>query len=188
MDIEEALRKSGEDTARYSERLRREAASGQATLSTAKELLTASRIHIDCLMQVGMAGEAVATGAATLASVIVCRINPEDIAGLYLAYLQDIYMMALQPASVPSGDDEVQNHLITVAMQLGALAAVSYSALDGDAVCAPHIRKQAAHISAMFENAPAEFWEFDGRKIVPQSALDILSDCLARLKAIGFVD
>jgi hypothetical protein len=73
-------------------------------------------------------------------------------------------------------------------MQLGALSDISYKGLDGDNVCPAPIRQQAAQIDAMFKEAPAEFWEFDGKKIVPQSALDILSDCLARLKAVGFVD
>ncbi len=188
MELEDALRKSGEDTARLSERLRREAIDGTPSTATAKKLLETSRVHIECLMGVGMHGEAVATGAATLATIIVCRINPEDMAGMYLSYLQGLYLMSLPLASEPSGDEETQNHLITVAMQLGALSDISYNGLDGDNVCPAPIRQQAAQIDAMFKEAPAEFWEFDGKKIVPQSALDILSDCLARLKAVGFVD
>ena len=105
-------------------------ADGAPSTATAKKLLETSRVHIECLMGVGMHGEAVATGAATLATIIVCRINPEDMAGMYLSYLQGLYLMSLPLASEPSGDEETQNHLITVAMQLGALSDISYKGLE----------------------------------------------------------
>lgn len=165
MELEDALRKSGEDTARLSERLRREAIDGTPSTATAKKLLETSRMHVECLMGVGMHGEAVATGAATLATIIVCRINPEDMAGMYLSYLQGLYLMSLPLASEPSGDEETQNHLITVAMQLGALSDISYKGLDGGNVCPARFDSRLHRLTPCLKKLPPNFGNSTGKRL-----------------------
>lgn len=184
MELDEALRKSGEDTARLAERLR---AGGEDRNKTASELLIVSATHMKCLEAAGMGCDALATGVMTLLTIIHTKINPEEIADVYTAFLQDLYILSLRLCqSAP--DSHTAEHLMEISMRLGALSIVTFKALcQGDGHHKALGERNGA-FEEMFQDAPAEFWQFQERPIMPQSAIDILSDATARLASLGYVD
>lgn len=185
MDLRDALATTGEDTARFAERLRNpETASTEVAL----QLMGASKEHIACLIQAEMAPEGLATGVVALLTVLACKINPEEIVLQYCDYLQTLYVLSTRVLHSDKLSEESRNHLVNVSMELGALTSVTdrefADILDKNEV----LRKRGELIESMFENAPADFWKFKGEAIVPTMAIDILADCGARLAAIGLIE
>lgn len=185
MDLRDALATTGEDTARFSERLRNpETASTEVAL----QLMGASKEHIACLIQADMAAEGLATGVITLLTVLACRISPDDIALQYCDYLQTLYVLSTRVLQSDKISEESQAHLVNVSMELGALTAVTDREFSGILKKNEALSKRAELIDSMFENAPADFWKFKGEAIIPTMAMDVLADCGARLAAIGLID
>lgn len=185
MDLRDALATTGEDTARFAERLRNpETASPEVAL----KLMGASKEHIACLVQADMAAEGLATGVVALLTVLACRISPDDIVLQYCDYLQTLYGLStcvIQSHELPA---ESQAHLVNVSMELGALTAVTDRKFADILDKNEALHRRAELIDSMFENAPDDFWKFKGADVVPTMAIDILADCCSRLAAVGLIE
>lgn len=184
MELDEALRKSGEDTARLAERLR---AGGENKNKTASELLIVAATHMKCLEAAGMGEDALATGAMSLLTIIHSKINPEEIADVYTAFLQDLYILSLRLCQ-NTCDSHTAEHLMEISMRLGALSVVTFKALCSGEGHHKALGERNSAFEEMFSEAPAEFWQFQNHTIRPQSAIDILTDAAARLASLGYVD
>lgn len=185
MDLEEALRLSGEETARQAERLRTSDSAHRNDEGAA--LLRAAAIHIKYLQAASMSMEALATGIMTVLAILHNRINPEKIAEVYTAFLQDVYILSLNLCQEGIPDAMAAEHLMEISMRLGALAAVTGHAFGAETAGMPGLADRHKAICAMFESAPAEFWKFQDTTIVSQSAIDIFSDAAARLGSLGLI-
>jgi len=185
MEIDEALRKSGEDTARLAERLRNRSKDRN---KTASDLLIASATHMKCLEAAGMGVDALATGVMTLLTVIHNKINPEEIADIYTAYLQDLFILSLRICRSTSDDMQTAEHLMEISMRLGSLSIVTFKALCSGEKHHKALSERNDAFEEMFKDAPAEFWQFQNETIRPQSAIDILTDSAARLASQGYMD
>ncbi len=185
MDLRDALATTGEDTARFAERLRNpETASPEVAL----QLMGASKEHIVCLIRADMAAEGLATGVVALLTVLACRISPNDISLQYCDYLQTLYVLSTRVLQSDKLSEEARNHLVNVSMELGALTAVTDKEFENTLAKNEALHRRAELIESMFESAPADFWKFKGVPVVPTMAMDILADCGARLAAIGLIE
>lgn len=184
MNLNEALRQTGEDTSRLSERLLTKADKRE---DTARELLEASAAHIKCLEEAGMYAIGLATGVLTLLTVILAKVNPEKIPDTYTAYIQDLYLLSIRVCRIPDDNASVR-HYLEINMRLGVLALVTFRALCSGTNQDNTIAKRNALFEKMFASVPAEFYIFQNKKITPQSAIDILSDAASRLASLGIMD
>lgn len=185
MELEEALRLSGEETARQAERLRT-SDSGRRNDEGAA-LLKAAAVHMKYLQAASMGMEALATGIMTVLAILHNRVNPEKIAEVYTAFLQDVYILSLNLCREGSPDEMVAGHLMEISMRLGALAAVTGREFGADTAAMPGLAERHIAICAMFDGAPADFWQFQDAPVTPRSAIDIFSDAAARLSSLGLI-
>ena len=185
MKADEALRQSGEDTARHAERLR---TASENRPAIARDLLMASAAHIHHLEAAGMGPDAVATGVMTLLTVLHHRINPEDIDDVYTAYLQDLFLLSLRVCQGGCPDEDAASHLMEICMRLGALCMATFHTLECKIAEVKVLAERNTAIETMFAGAPVDFYTFQDKPIIAQSAIDILSDAAARLASIGLVE
>lgn len=184
MELDEALRKTGEDTARLAERLRTATDNRD---KTSGELLMSSASHMKYLEAAGMGGDALATGIMTVLTLIHTKINPEDIADVYTAYLQDLYILSLRVCRTET-DPHSAEHYMEICMRLGALAIVTFRALCSGEGHHKALGERNNAFEDMLRDAPSEFWMFQDKTIRPQSAIDIMSDAAARLASLGLME
>ena len=183
-DQELVLRWTGEQLAMAGERLKK--AKPDERAARGAELLVIAHPHVDALEAVGMAGQALATQAMAILTVLMSKVNPEEMPQLYMRSLEQLCMCAAILTSSLQNDTVVQ--AVQIAAQCFGLfiaTAHSYMPRFGAPDDLRRLYDQLRHQSAQ---AGESVTHFQGHRIVPQLAADILADTLARLKSMGMLE
>lgn len=180
-DGRDLLAWTGEQLAAAAEELRRSAPDDRTAM--ALYVMYVSRPHISCLYDAGMPLDALATGLMVLMSCLVQKADPEQMPSGYVAYLQNLFVLATALASnsqLLAADPD--GHLGRIAAMLGALEAATVEAMP--ALPQQFLDTDAAIRAEINELAPSER-TFDGLPVTATMALDIAADSISRLKSLG---
>ena len=151
----------------------------------AAELIVVSFPHVSALAQVGLVGEALATDVITLLSVLNARVNPEDFAKLWLESLQGLCLFAAQYLAADGGNTGLQPSQI--AGQLYGLFIATAHDYISRFGASDSIRRFYDHLRHVARDAGEDVTHFQGHRIVPTMAIDILADTASRLASLGLV-
>lgn len=181
-DGRDLLAWTGEQLAAAAEDLRRSAPDDRTAM--ALYVMYVSRPHISCLYDAGMPLDALATGLMVLMSCLVQRVDPAQFPTGYVAYLQNLFVLATALAGNPqllAADPD--GHLGRIAAMLGTLEVATVEAMPG-VLPRTFLETDAAIRAEIDELAPSER-TFDGRPVTATMALDIAADSISRLKSLG---
>lgn len=177
------LRWTGEQLAMASDRLAK--ADGEERRERAAELLVIAHVHVDALSAASMQGDALGTQTLAMLTVIRARVNPEGFATLWLQSLQALCIAA---SEFIYSSDSVTPQASQIAAQIFGLYIATahdymprFGASDADRRFYDHLR----HIAS---EAGEDVTHFQGHRIVPTLAIDILTDTAMRLAALGVID
>lgn len=179
--IEGTLRWSGEQLAAASDRLAR---AGEADRPTrAAELLVIAWPHVQALAAVGMATDAFATQNMAMLTMLQARVSPEAFPSLWLQALQGLCIMASQLIESADGSNAAMAADIT-AHTYGLFIATAHDFIPRFG-SSDEMRRFYDHMRHMASQAGEDVSHFQGHRIVPTLAIDILADNAARLTAMG---
>ncbi len=179
--LDATLRWTGEQLALAGERLR--TADAGSRTARAAELLVIAGSHVDALAAAGMDGDALATQAMALLTVIMSKVNPEEFPSLYLQCLQALclrasaFLYTVQPA-----DTMQASQIVSQTFGLFIATAHAYMPRFG---ASDDMRRFYDRLRHMAAQAGEDVSHFRGHLIVPTLAADILADNLSRLSALG---
>ena len=182
-DAQTLVRWTGEQLAAANDRLAKSAA-GDRT-DTAAELLVISFPHVSALAQVGMPGEALATDVLTLLTVLHARVNPEDLGSLWLESLQGLCAFAAQYLAADGGSAGLQPSQI--AGQIYGLFLATAHVYIPRFGASDAMRRFYDHLRHIASQAGEDISHFQGHRIVPTMAIDILGDTASRLASLGLM-
>lgn len=168
---DDVLRWTGEQLATAGERLR--TAKADERTARAAELLVIAHPHIEALAAAGEAKEALATQVVALLTVFHARVNPEDFAGLYLQTLQALCSLAGGYVYSAQGPQAMQASQ-TAGYIFGLFIATAHSYIPRFGA-SEQMRRFYDHMRHMAANAGEDISHFQGHRIVPTMAIDILT-------------
>ena len=179
---EDLLRWTGEELAMAAERLR----SADATELTlrAEELLVTAHHHIQCLAEGNMPDQALATSLLAPLTVIMSRVNPEDIP---VPYCHSLAVAAMASADY-FGMQHSSEGLNTAASIYGSVTGLLVSTVksySAKTALPSALVSLSEHLSDASKAQDAYTDSFSGHKIVPTMAIDILVDSLNLLRSQG---
>ncbi len=169
------LRWTGEQLALASDRLAKAPASGRE--NRAAELLVIANPHVNALATTGDTLEALATQAMAMLSVLRAKVSPEAFPSLWLQNLQmlcNLVGQCLYENRYPQVD-AVAAHIFGLYIATARDYIPRFGADDATRRFYDHLR----HISA---KAGEDITHFQGHRIAPTLAIDILTDTLVRLQ------
>lgn len=180
-DGRDMLAWTGEQLAAAAEELRKSAPDDRTAM--ALYVMYVSRPHISCLYDAGMPLDALATGLMVLMSCLVQRVDPAQFPSGYVAYLQNLFVLATALASNPQLlATDPDGHLGRIAAMLGTLEVATVETMSG--LPQQFLDTDAAIRAEIDELAPSER-TFDGHPVTATMALDIAADSISRLKSLG---
>lgn len=181
--FEDAMRLSGEALARAEAELNAAVKlKSEERVRRARMFLDAGTIHLADLQFAGMAREEVSTAIMIVATLIIARVNPEDIPQQYVRWLQMI-VLRLGDALQESGDDGLTGDYARL-LTLAVVTAEDYAArfgLDAQTMQINDAIKDFIKMSEMPQQ------DYNGSPIVPQTALDILVNTLNTMATSGWI-
>ncbi len=175
---DDVLRWTGEQLAAAGERLR--TATKEDRTARAAELLVIAHPHIEALAAAGEAQEAFATQVMALLTVFHARVNPEDFAGLYLQTLQALCNLAGGYVYSAQGSQAIQASQ-TAGYIFGLFIATAHNYMPRFGA-SEQMRRFYDHMRHMAANAGEDISHFQGHRIVPTMAIDILTYAAVMLK------
>lgn len=169
---------TGEELARVAEELRK--ATAEELGATAAMLLYVARAHVSALYDAGMATDALATSLMVLMTILMARVDPEEIPMVYLSYLQNLCFLAADTSiEAESTGIDPEGHLSAITSMVVTLATATAQAFDADKL-SPRIVDIGKRIAA----EAAEPATLNGRPITATMAIDVAADALARLRTM----
>ncbi len=178
---EGVLRWSGEQLAAASDRLA--GAKSDARKPCAAELLVIAYPHVEALSAAGMPADALATQTLAMLSVLRARVNPEEFAALWLQSLQVLCVKASE--YIYSGDAGASLQPSQIAGQIFGLFIATVRDYIPRFGISDGMRRFYDHLRHIATEAGEDISHFQGHRIVPTLAIDILTDTAARLAALG---
>lgn len=173
-EISEILRWTGEELAMAGERLH--VATDESRIARCAELLVIAHPHVEALSASGMADEALRTQAMAMLTVLHARVSPESFAGLWLQSLQLLCLKASDNVYADPSATGRASRAASEAFGLFLATAHSYMPRYG---ADEGMRRFYDHLRQISASAGEEVSHFQGHRIVPTMAIDILSDIIA---------
>ena len=183
----DALRLSGEQLALISGRLAKmvkQPEDDPTKIETAREVLYAANTHGSDLFHAGDFKEAVSMALMVPTLIIKCRVNPETLPDMYLAWLQLTLDIFGRIALTQPGADANMNEHLELLMELVMVTGNDYTKRLN--MPEHSVKDFETFRQAVRPNGQGSSTSFQGEPITPMMALDILTYILVDLQAQGW--
>lgn len=182
--VDELLRYSGEALARAGNEFAA-ATDRQSRTATGEALLVLTVWHTEALKAAGMVSEAFATSVMAALTFLRGQASPTAVP-TYAGVLQMAFVQAYTLLGESMGRDAyAEDHYKAMTRMLAPLSQATDELFIGREDCPPMLRQWHDLIAADIADVPELFTI---KEVRPEMAIDILSDCAARLAAMGALD